>query len=370
VDTDLHGMLIASVSRQCLPQALVLTSAFVETRLWGGANLSTPTGTTPVTDFDLRLLRVFKTIVEEGGLKPAQAALDVSLPTISKQLSDLEARFGARLCQRGSRQFELTPQGELIYKAAVELFAGIEQFRREADQVRGGQRGELRIGIMDNTISDPNCPLVPALQSLQSADLHLRLAVLDPDSVQQRVADGRLDIGLVPLYKKWPGLEYRTLYAERMYLYCGRGHRLFECDGEPDERELATYPFVEHGYVDGSDIEGFTAPAKTGATAWQVEAVAILLMTGRFLGYLPKHYAAPLEQQGKLRRLLSAKSGYRSSVAAVFKTGAQQSRPLRRLLSTLHEACSGHHGTRPETEPVPSDVATTGAGPLSREAHP
>jgi DNA-binding transcriptional LysR family regulator len=323
--------------------------------------LTTPTGITPVADFDLRLLRVFKAIVEEGGLKPAQAALDVSLSTISKQLSDLEARFGARLCQRGSRQFELTPQGEIIYKAAVELFAGIELFQREADQVRGGQRGELRIGIMDNTISDPSCPLVAALQSLQGVDLHLRLAVLDPESIQQRVADGRLDVGLVPLYKKWPGLEYRTLYAERMYLYCGRGHRLFECDSEPDERELATYPFVEHGYVDGRDIEGFTAPAKTGATAWQVEAVAILLMTGRFLGYLPRHYAAPLEQQGKLRRLLSTSSGYQSSVAAVFKAGAQQSRPLKRFLLALHEACSGHHSTRLETERVRRSVTTEGA---------
>lgn len=304
--------------------------------------MTTPTGITPVADFDLRLLRVFKAIVEEGGLKPAQAALDVSLSTISKQLSDLEARFGARLCQRGPRQFELTPQGEIIYKAAVELFAGIEQFQREADQVRGGQRGELRIGIMDNTISDPNCPLVAALQNLRGVDLHLRLAVLDPDSVQQRVADGRLDIGLVPLYKKWPGLEYRTLYAERMYLYCGRMHPLFGRDGEPDERELASYPFVEHGYVDGRDLEGFTTPAKTGATAWQVEAVAILLMTGRFLGYLPRHYAAPLERKGELRQVLGVKSGYQSSVAAVFKSGAQQSRLIKRLILALQDFSAGH----------------------------
>jgi DNA-binding transcriptional LysR family regulator len=302
--------------------------------------LSTPTGATPVTDFDLKLLRVFKAIVEEGGLKAAQSALDVSLPTISKQLSDLEARFGVRLCQRGARQFELTAPGEIIYKAAVDLFAGIERFQRETDQVRRGQRGELRIGIMDNTISDPNCPLVGALQTLQGSDLQLRLAVLDPDSVQQRVADGRLDVGLVPLYRRWPGLDYRTLYAERMHLYCGSSHALFAREAEPDELELATYAFVEHGYVDGQSLAGFSAPAKTGATAWQVEAVAILLMTGSFLGYLPRHYAAPLEREGRLRRLLGAKSGYQSSVAAVFKSGQQQSRLLKRLLTALENACT------------------------------
>ncbi len=302
--------------------------------------MSTPTGATPVTDFDLRLLRVFRTIVEEGGLKPAHLALDVSLPTISKQLSDLEARFGVRLCERGPRQFRLTPQGEIIYKATGELFDGIERFQREADQVRRGQRGELRIGVIDNTISDPSCPLIGALRGLQGSGLHLRLAVLDPDSIHQRVADGRLDVGLVPLYRRWPALEYQTLYAERMFLFCGIGHPLFAADDEPDERELANYAFVEHGYVDGQDLEGFAAPARTGATAWQVEAVAILLMTGSYLGYLPRHYAAPLEREGKLRRLLSARSGYSSAVAAVFKPGAQQSRPLKRLLAALHEGCS------------------------------
>jgi DNA-binding transcriptional LysR family regulator len=275
--------------------------------------LNTPAGATPVTDFDLRLLRVFKAIVDEGGLKAAQAALDVGLPRISKQLSDLEARFGVRLCQRGARRF---------------------------DQVRRGKRGELRIGIMDNTISDPNCPIVVALQNLKGSDLHLRLAVLDPDSVQQRVADGRLDVGLVPLYKRWPGLEYRTLYAERMHLYCGIGHALFARQTEPDEFELATFDFVEHGYVDGQTLAGFPTPAKTGATAWQVEAVAILLMTGNFLGYLPRHYAAPLETQGRLRRLLGAQSGYQSSVAAVFKAGQQQSRMLMRLMAAFVDACS------------------------------
>jgi LysR family transcriptional regulator, transcriptional activator for bauABCD operon len=311
-----------------------LASAILETELSGGIKLRTPVGATSLTDFDLRLLRVFKTIVEEGGLKSAQAALDVSLPTISKHLADLESRFGVRLCQRGPRKFELTSQGKIIYKAAVELFSGIDQFQRETDQVRRGQRGELRIGIMDNMISDPNCPLIGALRTLKAADLHVRLAVLDPDTVQQRIQDGRLDVGIVPPFKQWPGLEYKTLYAERLYLYCGATHPLYAHGGEPSRSELANYPFVEHGYVDGREVEGFPAPAKTGATAWQVEAVAFLVMSGNFLGHLPAHYADPLEQQGRLRKVHS-KAAYDSSVAAVFKAGVQQSRALRRFLAAL-----------------------------------
>ena len=39
------------------------------------------------------------------------------------------------------------------------------------------------------------------------------------------------------------------------------------------------------------------------ASASQVEAVAILVLTGRFLGFLPEHYAAPLVREGRLRVL-------------------------------------------------------------------
>jgi LysR family transcriptional regulator, transcriptional activator for bauABCD operon len=314
----------------------------VETELREASNLATPTGLTPITDLDLRLLRVFKAIVEERGLKAAQAALGVGLPTISKQLSDLEGRFGVRLCQRGRQRFELTPEGEIIYNAVIALFAGLDSFESEVAQVRRGLRGEIRIGVMDNTISDPRSPLVGALGALgapEGSNLHLRLSVLDPESIELRVLDGRLDIGIVPIYKKRPGLEYRTIYREQSLLYCGRAHPLFDAETDPEPAVLKTFAFVEHAYVNGLGVEGFSTPVMTGATAWQVEAVAILIMTGRFLGYLPEHYAKPLLRDGSLRQLRCLQGGYKFDVAAVFKPITMRSSALTRLLRSL-ESCS------------------------------
>jgi DNA-binding transcriptional LysR family regulator len=305
--------------------------------------LATPTGLTPITDLDLRLLRVFKTIVEERGLTAAQAALGVGLATISKQLSDLEVRFGVRLCQRGRQHFKLTPEGEIIYKAVVDLYEGLDRFEGEVAKVRRGKCGEIRIGVMDNTISDPHSPLVSALGDLDGArdgnDLHMRLSVLDPDSIEQRVIDGRLDIGIVPVYRKRAGLEYRTIYKEQIRLFCGRTHPLFHSTAEIDEARLASFAFVDHAYVNGECVEGFSSPAMTGATAWQVEAVAILIMTGRFLGYLPEHYATPLVRSGSLRQVNCAQSGYQSDVAVIFKPSGLRFSAIHRLLRRL-ETCS------------------------------
>ncbi|MFM7786129.1 MAG: LysR family transcriptional regulator, partial [Gammaproteobacteria bacterium] len=60
-----------------------------------------------VTDLDLRLLRVFRTVVESGGFAAAELALNVGRSTISKQIKDLETRLGMRLCRRGRGGFAL-----------------------------------------------------------------------------------------------------------------------------------------------------------------------------------------------------------------------------------------------------------------------
>lgn len=52
-------------------------------------------------DIDLRLIRIFRVIVESQGLAGAQLVLNLSQSRISTSLSELEARLGARLCRRG-----------------------------------------------------------------------------------------------------------------------------------------------------------------------------------------------------------------------------------------------------------------------------
>ena len=48
--------------------------------------------------------------------------LGLGLATISKHMADLETRLGMRLCARGHEEFRLTEQGELVYRATLEVF--------------------------------------------------------------------------------------------------------------------------------------------------------------------------------------------------------------------------------------------------------
>ena len=61
-----------------------------------------------ITDFDLKLLKIFKTVAECRSFTTAESVLGISRSAISLHMTDLENRIGLRLCQRGRAGFSLT----------------------------------------------------------------------------------------------------------------------------------------------------------------------------------------------------------------------------------------------------------------------
>ena len=70
-----------------------------------------------LSDVDIRLLRVFRSVVACGGVSAAERELNIGRSTISRHLTDLELRLGVRLCDRGPAGFALTTEGERVLGA-------------------------------------------------------------------------------------------------------------------------------------------------------------------------------------------------------------------------------------------------------------
>jgi DNA-binding transcriptional LysR family regulator len=116
------------------------------------------------------------------------------------------------------------------------------------------------------------------------------------------VVEGRLIVGIVPVYQRREEFDYFPLYEEKSHAYCAVGHPLFEAR-DINADVLRQHEVVNHRYAIHSDKANFVSYDSQSASASQVEAVAILILTGRFLGFLPEHYAAPLVREGRLRVL-------------------------------------------------------------------
>ncbi|MCP4328190.1 MAG: LysR family transcriptional regulator [Alphaproteobacteria bacterium] len=252
---------------------------------------------------DLRLLRVFATIVDCGGFSSAQVELGIGQSTVSSHMSDLEAKLGVRLCDRGRSGFRLTETGRHVYEATQRVFRSLETFTSEVEALRGRLVGELHIGTIDNVITNIRFPLSSAIarfkrrQSAVSINIH----VGTPHDIERAIVDGRLQLGLGTYTNRATGIEYFTLFRERLHLYCGRQHPVYEAaETLSDLNQLRQYEHVKRTYIPDS-IHPFGELINATAQASNIEAIALLVLSGQFLGFLPAHYAERWVKSGAMR---------------------------------------------------------------------
>ncbi|MNQ36395.1 HTH-type transcriptional regulator CynR [compost metagenome] len=291
-------------------------------------------------DIDLKLLRVFETIVRCGGFSAAQAALNVGQSTISEQMSQLEARLGVKLCQRGRSGFRLTEQGVAIHEATQRLLSAVEAFCMDADVLKQHISGTLNLGIIDTTITDPDSPLPATTQRFvaRGHDVHLNVYVGTPSELEERVLDGRLHLAIGHFPFRVPGLHYRTLYQEVLGLYCGRHHPLYLSDAADDElqRQIAASRLVARGFMQQNDME-LVGASKAAATVDNIEALAILIISGAYLGLLPRHFAARWVETGDMRPLLPERLRPLAAFDAITRRGVAPPPILQAFLDDLAE---------------------------------
>ncbi len=90
-------------------------------------------------------LRVFVRVMERGSFSAAANDFGLTPSAVSKLVSRLEDRLGARLLERSTRRLALTPEGETFLARARRIVADIEEAEAEVASVRGAPRGRLHI---------------------------------------------------------------------------------------------------------------------------------------------------------------------------------------------------------------------------------
>ncbi|VVN92039.1 LysR family transcriptional regulator [Pseudomonas fluorescens] len=289
-------------------------------------------------DVDLKLLRVFAAIVKCGGFSAAQAALNVGQSTISEQMSQLETRLGVKLCQRGRSGFRLTEQGVAVYESAQRLLAAVDNFCLDTDVLKQHITGQLNLGIIDSTITDPDSPLPKTTQRFVSRghDVHLNVYVGTPAELEERVLDGRLHLAIGHFPSHVPGLEYLALYQEALGFFCGRRHPLFGCKAEGKEllEEISESRIVARGFMQQYDLENLGV-SKAAATVDNIEALAILIISGAYLGFLPVHFAAQWVKTGDMQQLAPLSLHLMSPFDVITRRGIAPPPILRVFLEDL-----------------------------------
>ena len=188
---------------------------------------------------DLRQLKYFVTIVEEGQITKAAKKLHMAQPPLSYQLKLLEAELGCQLFDRNGRNMTLTESGSILYKKAKLLLDNFEETIFEVKEVGKGIKGLLSIGV-DQTCQNYIMEKIVTMSN-QYPDLRFKLNEGDTFSLTESLDQKEIDVAIIQHPIDDERFESLILPAEQYVLVTPEQWQL---EGPIEMKNLKDIPFL------------------------------------------------------------------------------------------------------------------------------
>lgn len=175
---------------------------------------------------DLRILRYFLAIVEEGSMNKAARTLHITQPTLSRQIAQFEEELGCPLFLRQSKSLHLTSQGLLLARRARELLELESRTLDEISSLHSELKGELLIGAGEMKAMQALLEIVRQFQVLYPG-IQVSLITGTADQTMEMIENGLLDVGFFLKPFHFHDAVYRSWnYTEQWVAVMHKDHPL------------------------------------------------------------------------------------------------------------------------------------------------
>lgn len=177
-------------------------------------------------NMNLNALLHFHVIAKHRSLSLAAKDLHLSAPAVTHSLSNLETSLGEVLCLRNRSGFQLTSAGLSLFQTTQRIFEELEGFSlSRQDEARFD--GILGLGLLDHF---ENELFKSALRKVVTKFPRLKLNVqsYDSDTINQKLIEGEISIGLGIFGKRSPRLNYVNIGTEVLGYYISDQHPLWK----------------------------------------------------------------------------------------------------------------------------------------------
>lgn len=189
-----------------------------------------------------RRLQVFHAVAKQLSFTKAAEVLFMTQPAVTFQIKQLEEHFNTRLFDRGHGRINLTPAGEMVLDYAERILGLSAELDVRLAEMTGEVGGSLLVGA-STTIAEFLLPRI--LGEFKSAypSVRPRLIVGNSESIETRVAEHTLDIGLIESPSHPPNLLCEPCCDDEMMVVCSPRFPLAK------KKELTPLELIGHPYV-------------------------------------------------------------------------------------------------------------------------
>jgi LysR family hydrogen peroxide-inducible transcriptional activator len=254
---------------------------------------------------ELYQLRYFMAVADHGNFTRASEHCNISQPSLSQQIKSLESELGHKLFHRLGRRAVPTEAGQVFLDRVRRILLAVEDASKELRDSPTIER-RIRVGAVP-TLAPYLLP--PVLERCRTLYPNLLVHIHEdfrPDLVRS-VAEGYLDLALIPQPVKDPRLSVEVLYSEPLLLVVGKEHPLAT---KPTiaASDLADESFVLLGHASSlsMEIERFCGDhdfvPKLGHRCSQVNTVKKLVALGPGISILPRIAVRPDDKKDLVYR--------------------------------------------------------------------
>jgi LysR family transcriptional regulator, hca operon transcriptional activator len=194
-------------------------------------------------DMELRHLRYFVAVVEEGSLTvAAERRLHTSQPSLSRQIRDLEYEVGEALLTRSVSGVEMTPAGRAFLNHARLALAQVDAAVEAARQATRPAKMQFALGFLTGQEMD----WLPAAMNILRTDLckiDVTISSQDSLALADGLSRGRLDLAFLRRETGFTELTYKTVAQEPLVVILPGDHTL-AAEKEIGVQDLAEQIFV------------------------------------------------------------------------------------------------------------------------------
>ena len=240
-------------------------------------------------DGNLQKYDAFIKTAELGSFTRAAEALAYSQSSVSKMIADLEQEWGIRLLERSKSGAVLTTDGASMLPYVRGLLEEARRMQGHVDDLLGIQSGTIRIGTAASVATHWLPNVIRAFRR-DYPKIEYELLIGDYGEMEQWVADGRVDLGILRTPTR-PEFDTIPLWPDEMVVIMPKGHPL-AAKSSIDPHDLNDQDFVlmpQSGQTETNEIlERYQLHPNIRFFAWDDTAVAAMVEAGLGIGILPQ----------------------------------------------------------------------------------